>query len=87
MDGLKLDYRKLHYQIDAHYISKGLEQVDESEYGGQDYVNKLTKNLSPSRKMRHDPEYLDEKDKFYEINQIDPIEQDHIQLYSYVPQF
>jgi len=85
--GLKKDYKKLHDQIDAHYVSQGLYQVEENEYNDEDYLQKLQKNLSPSRKMTQDPEFLDEQDKFYDINQIDPRDPDHVQLYSYVPQF
>ena len=37
--------------------------------------------------MTQDPEFLDEQDKFYDLNQIDPRDPDHVQLYGYVPQF
>jgi hypothetical protein len=68
LSGLKKDYRMIHDQIDAHYVSQGLEQVEEYEYTGEDYLSKLQKNLSPSRKVRQDPEFLDEQDKFYDLN-------------------
>ena len=51
LSGLKKDYRRIHDQIDAHYVSQGLEQVEEHQYTDEDYLHKLQKNLSPSRKM------------------------------------